>query len=102
MTTPLADAYDSVAHTELLEQRLAATIGELSTRPDLAEEKSWLEAARRKLAGARGGSGELLTRVLRLPELAPLRGERARALQGAAVDAIDQLQIAIKAAGGER
>lgn len=102
MTTTLADAFDLVAHTELLEQRLAATLVELSKRDGLTEEKSWLEAAHRRVAETGGGVGDLLTRVLRLSELEPLRGERGRALQGAAVDALEQLQIEITAAGGDR
>lgn len=102
MTMPLADAFDLVAHTEFLEQRLAATVEELAHRPGLTEEKSWLETARRHVARAREGTFDLLTRALRLSELAPLRAERARALQGAAVDAVEHLQVAIATVAGER
>jgi hypothetical protein len=102
MTTSLGETFDFIAHTEVLEQRLAAASVELSTRPGLTDEKSWLEAARQTVARARNDIGDLLTRVLRLPELESMRGEHVRGLQGAAVDATEQLQAAIVAAGGER
>lgn len=102
MSTSVADAFDLIAHTEVLEQRLASAVAELSTRPGLADEKGWLEAARRRVAGARDGIGDLLARAVRLPELASMRGERARQLQGAAVDAVEHLQAAIVASAGER
>lgn len=102
MTMHLADAFDLIAHTELLEQRLAAAVALVSEDSDLAEEMSWLEAARRRVERAREGIGDLLTRAVRHPELAAMRGERARALQGAAVDAVERLQSAMAAAAGER
>lgn len=102
MTTSLLDAFDLVAHAELLELRLAATVGELSKREGLTNENAWLEAARTHVARAREGIGNLSTRVLRVAELEPARAERGRALQGAAMDAAEHVQAAIAAAGGER
>jgi hypothetical protein len=102
MTTSLLDAFELVAHAELIELRLAAAGAELSMREGLADEKIWLGAAHSHMARAREGIGKLLTRVLRLPELEPIRPERGRALQGAAVDAVEHLHAAITLAGGER
>ncbi|HVH40952.1 MAG TPA: hypothetical protein VM925_01375 [Labilithrix sp.] len=102
MTSPLIDAFDLMSHAEVLEERLAAAVFELSKRPALAEEKAWLAAAHRHVARAREGIGDLPTRSLRLSELQPLRGERGRALQGAVVDAAERLYAAIGSAGGER
>lgn len=102
MTTPLLEAFELVAQAELLPPRLDAAAAELAKRPGLVEEKAWLEAARRRVAPAREGTGDLLVRVLRLPELEPVRPERVRALQGAAVDALEHLHAAITFAGGPR
>lgn len=102
MTDPLLEAFELVAHSEQLAPRLDASAAELAKRPGLAEEKAWLEAARRRMAGKRDGTGDLLVRVLRLPELEPVKGERTRLLQGAAVDALEHLHAAITFAGGPR
>ena len=102
MTMSMLDAFDLVASAELLEARLEAAAHELGKRPGLSEEKAWLASAHRHVARAREGIGDLLTRVLRLDELEPVRGDRGRALQGAVVDAAEHLFAAIASAGGER
>lgn len=103
MITPLIDAFELVAHAEQLLPRLDAAAAELAKRPDLLEEKAWLDTARQRLASAREGTGEdLLTRVLRVPELEPVKGDQARVLQGAAVDALEHLHAGITFAGGNR
>lgn len=102
MTTSLVDAFELITHAELLEERLARTATALSEREGLNAETTWLDEARRHVASARAGIGDLLTRVLRLEELAPMKMERGRALQTAAVDAVEQLQNAIVDAGGPR
>jgi hypothetical protein len=102
MTTPLLDAFELVAHSEQLLPRLDAAAAELAKQPGLAEEKAWLEAARQRLAPAREGSGDLLTRALRLPELEPVKGDHARVLQGAVVDALEHVHAGITFVGGPR
>lgn len=103
MTSPLLDAFDLVSHSEQLLPRLDAAAAELSKRDGLTDEKAWLEAARQRLTAAREGTGEdLLTRALRIPELEPVKGDQARVLQGAAVDALEHLHAGIVFAGGNR
>jgi hypothetical protein len=96
------EAFDLIAHAEVLEERLAAAARELAQRPGFTEEAAWLASARRKVADARKPIGDLTTRALRLPELEPFRAERGRALQGAIVEAFEALQVCISAEAGER
>lgn len=96
------DAFELIAHAEHTEDRLAALAAELAGRAGFAEEAAWIEAARRRLAEARGESGALLTRVVRLPELASLRASRGRAMQAAVADAVEGVERSVRAAGGER
>lgn len=102
MTTSLVDAFDLVAHAEVLEQRLLSVAIELEKRANTKEEQMWVHSAHAHLARAREGIGKLLTRALRLDELEPVRAERGRVLQGAVVDALEQLHEAIGLAGGPR
>ncbi len=102
MMTSLLDAFDLVAHSEHLLLRLEAASAELSKKQGLNEEKAWLELARQRVAAARDGVGDLLVRVLRLPELEPVKEDQARILQGAAVDAVERLYSGISFAGGSR
>lgn len=103
MTTPsLLDAFDAVSHSELLLSRLHAAFAELSRKQGLKDEKEWLGAAIERITAAREGVGDLLTRVMRLPELEAVREEHARTLQGAAVDAVERLQAGITFQGGSR
>lgn len=102
MTTPLLEAFELVAHAQQLPPRLDAAAAELAKHPGLVEEKAWLEAARKRVQAAGADTGDLLVRVLRLPELEPIKGERTRVLQGAAVDALEHLHAAITFAGGPR
>jgi len=102
MTMSALEAFDQIVHSEQLEQRLAATAAKLAKRPDRKDEAAWVENARRRIASARGDLGDLLTRTLRLPELEAVRGERGRALQDDALDAVDRLDAAIRKAAGAR
>lgn len=101
-TATVLDAFDLLAHAEQFELRLDAAARTLAARQGLAHEKAWLEAARGLMARARQGTDKLLTRVLRLPELEPIKGDRNRALMGAAVDAAEALDRAIRATVGDR
>jgi hypothetical protein len=101
ITSPL-DAFDLVAHSEQLHARLDAASAELSKKQGLKDEKAWLETARQRVANARQGIGNLLTRVLRLPELEGVKEDQARVLQNAAVDAVERLQSGISFAAGAR
>lgn len=98
----LLEAFDAVAHSEVLLSRLEAAEAELSRKQGLKDEKAWLAAAVTRVTTARDGVGDLLTRVLRLPQLEALREEHARSLQQAAVDAVERLQAGITFHGGSR
>lgn len=102
MIASLLDAFELVSHSEQLLRRLDAASAELSKKPGLVEEKAWLETACTRLAKAREGLGDLLTRSLRLPELEPIKEDQARVLQNAAVDAVERLHAGIAFAGGNR
>lgn len=103
MTMPsLLDSFDTVSHSEQLLLRLESATAELSKKQGLKEEKAWLETARQRVAAARTGVGDLLNRVLRLPELEPVREDHARILQGAAVDAVERLHAGITFSAGSR
>ncbi len=102
MNPSLLDAFDLVAHSEQLLTRLEAAGVALSKKQGLADEKAWLEQARARVAAARDGVGDLLTRVLRLPEMDPVREDQARKLQNEAVDAVEKLHAGITFAAGSR
>ncbi len=102
MTNTLLDAFDLVGHSEQLLFRLDAAAAELSKKQGLKDEKAWLEQARARVATARDGVGDLLTRVLRLPEMDPVRDDHARLLQNVAVDAVEKLHAGITFAAGSR
>lgn len=103
MTMPsLLDAFDTVSFSEQLLKRLESATAELSKKQGLKDEKAWLEQATQRVAIARTGVGDLLNRVLRLPELEPVREGHARTLQWAAVDAVERLQAGITFAAGAR
>ncbi len=102
MMPSLLDAFDTVSHSEQLLKRLESATAELSKKQGLKDEKAWLEQATQRVAIARTGVGDLLNRVLRLPELDPVREGHARTLQSAAVDAVERLQAGITFAAGAR
>jgi len=102
MISSLLDAFDLVSHSEQLLARLDAASAELSRKQGLKEEKAWLELARQRLMTAREGIGDLQIRVLRLPDLEPVKEDQARILQGAAVDAVERLHAGISFAAGSR
>jgi hypothetical protein len=101
-SSSLLEAFDAVAHSEVVLSRLHAALSELSRKQGLKDEKAWLTSAVERLTAAREGLGDLLTRVMRLPELEPLRDEHARTLQQTAVDAVERLQAGITFHGGSR
>jgi hypothetical protein len=98
----LLDAFDAVSYSEQLWRRLEAASAELSKKQGLKDEKAWLETARLRVVAAREGIGDLLTRVLRLPEMEPVREDQARVLQNEAVDAVEKLHAGITFAAGSR
>jgi hypothetical protein len=103
MTSTLVEAFELLVNAEQLEPRLEAAAAALSQLPGLTEEKAWLAAARERLESARPkNTGDLLNRVLRIPELEGVKGDRARLLQGAIVDALERLHAGISFAGGNR
>jgi hypothetical protein len=95
MSVSHLEAFDLIAHAEVIEERLATTLIELASDETLVDERSWLEGARRRVATARTSVGDLLERALRLPELEPLRGDRTRAFQATAIEKLEGLQAAI-------
>jgi hypothetical protein len=101
-SSSLLEAFDAVAHSEVVLSRLHAAMSELSRKQGLKDEKAWLSSAVDRLTAGREGLGDLLTRVMRLPELEPLREEHARTLQQTAVDAVERLQAGITFHGGSR
>ena len=103
MTTSLIEAFEMVAQALQLAPRIEAAAAELAHAGGLAEEKTWIDAARRRLTTASESiPSDLLTRALRLPEIEPIKGDHARGVQGAVVDALEHLHAAITFAGGPR
>jgi len=102
MTTGLLDAFDSISWSETLLARLHAASADLSRKQGLHVEKEWLNQAIDRVTAAREGVGDVLIRAMRLPELEALREDHARALQQAAVDAIERLQAGITFHAGTR
>ncbi|MBE2251496.1 MAG: hypothetical protein IAE78_18285 [Myxococcus sp.] len=102
MTMTLAEAFDVVAWSQTLLERLEAAQGELDKKQGLKDEKGWLMLAIDRLAAARGELGDLNQRAMRLPELESAREEHARTLQNTAVDAIERLQAGVTFVAGTR
>lgn len=102
MTMSLAEAFDVVAWSQTLLERLETAQGELSKKQGLKDEKGWLMLAIDRLTAARGELGDLNQRAMRLPELEGAREEHARGLQNTAVDAIERLQAGITFVAGTR
>jgi hypothetical protein len=102
MTMTLAEAFDVVAWSQTLLERLETAQAELNKKQGLKDEKGWLLLAIDRLAAARSELGDLNLRAMRLPELEGAREEHARTLQNAAVDAIERLQAGITFVAGTR
>lgn len=98
----LPDAFDAVAWSEVLHQRLMKAFTSLSGKPGLKAEKEWLGAAVELLGVAREAIGDTLARATALPELEETREEHAKGLQQAAVDAVERLQAGITFHAGSR
>jgi hypothetical protein len=95
MGATVLESYDEIAHAEVIAERFGIAIARLEDRADRAEERAWLEAGRKRITHALANMGDLMERVLMLPELKSLRGDRTREFQGQAVDAVDGLLAAI-------
>ncbi|MDP3233498.1 MAG: hypothetical protein Q8N26_12030 [Myxococcales bacterium] len=102
MTMTLAEAFDVVAWSQTLLERLETAQGELDKKQGLKDEKGWLMLAIDRLAASRGELGDLNQRAMRLPELESAREEHARTLQNTAVDAIERLQAGVTFVAGTR
>lgn len=102
MSTALLEVFDLLAYSEQLEARLGAAAAELAKRPGMKEEKAWIALAQERVTAARAGIGDLPLRALRVPELEPMKGDHARGVQGAVLDAFERVHGAIVAAGGAR
>jgi hypothetical protein len=102
MTMTLAEAFDVVAWSQTLLERLEVAQGELDKKQGLHDEKGWLMLAIDRLGAARGELGDLTQRAMRLPELESAREEHARTLQNAAVDAVERLQAGVTFVAGTR
>lgn len=96
------EAFDLIAHAEVLEERLGAAAVELAKREATVTESLWLASAAKRIGQARKHVGDLHARCLRLPEMHSLRVEHARSLQGAVMDAFDSLLASITKELGER
>lgn len=102
MSTALLEVFDLLAYSGQLEARLGAAAAEIAKRPGFEHEKAWIALACERVAAARAGVGDLPIRALRVPELEPMKGDHARTLQGAVLDAFERVHGAIVAAGGAR
>ena len=85
-------AYETVSSARDLLERLNFALAELSGKPGLTEEKGWLTTGIDRLNVAYGDVGDLLSRVMLLPELESVREDHLRSLQQEAVDSIERLQ----------
>lgn len=97
MGSSVFESYDEILHAGVIVERLGIAIARLADRTDRPEERAWLEIGRRRIATALADMGDLMQRVLMLPELRSLRGDVTRERQGEAVDAVDGLLAAVTA-----
>lgn len=97
----LIDAFDTVVHAEAMLGKLREA-QKLIARKHLDEEKQWLQTAVDRLAAAVTPLEGLAHRSAQLPELEPVRGDLARSLQNAAIDAVERLQAGITFHAGPR
>lgn len=96
------EAFDLIAHAEVLAERLDEAAVDLSKWEATVPESIWLASAAKRIGDARKHVGDLHSRCLRLPEMHSLRAERTRSLQGAVMDAFDGLLASITKEMGER
>ncbi len=85
-------AYETVSSARDLTERLSYALAELSGKPGLTDEKGWLTTGIDRLNAAYAEVGDLLSRVMLLPELESVREDHLRSLQQEAVDSIERLQ----------
>lgn len=98
----ILEAFDAVAFTTTLDERLTAATSRLAKTRGHPEEKAWLEAAVARLAEARAPHLELLQKAARLPELEIVRSTQILERQNVAVDAVEKLQAGITFHTGSR
>lgn len=96
------DAYDLLSSTAAVLDRLARAQEELRKHPGLERERGWLAQATELAESVCRAPEELLKRAARLPELASVREDRAEALQGEWVDALERLHGGITFHAGSR
>ncbi len=94
-------AFDTVVFAEGFLGRLK-NAQKLIARKQLTEEKQWLQTAVDRLAAVVEPVSGLATRAAQLPELESVRGDLAKSLQHAAVDAVERLQAGITFHAGPR
>ena len=97
----LIDAFDTLVHAETMLAKLRDA-QKLIARKQLTEEKQWLQTAVERLAAAVAAYEGLASRCAQLPELEPVRGELAKSVQNAAIDAVERLQAGITFHAGPR
>jgi hypothetical protein len=96
-----AEAYDLLAHSELVLERLSAATP-IVQRPGMEAEQRWLDEAAKRVDLAREGIAVVMERAVRLPELESLREEQAAVLQEAWVDVVERLLAGITFHAGSR
>jgi len=94
-------AFDTVVFAEAFLGRLK-NAQKLLARRQLPDEKQWLQTAVDRLAAVVEPVTGLTARAAQLPELEPVRGELAKSLQHAALDAVERLQAGIVFHAGPR
>lgn len=105
MSRTLAEAFELLVSAEQLGPRLEAAATALAQLTGLDDEQQWLAAARARLASVQLDTkslGQLLSRSLRLPDLAAQKNDRGKLLQSNLADEVERLQGAITVAGGAR
>lgn len=91
MSPSPVEAYDTIRHSAVLAERLAAAQAELEKKRGLKAEKEWLRSAGDLLGAAREPSKGLVERARGLPGLEDVRDEMGAVFQGLWVDALERL-----------
>lgn len=97
----LIEAFDTLVHAEATLGRLREAQKRIA-RKQLEEEKQWLQTAVDRLTAALTPLEGLAMKSAQLPELEAVRGDLAKSLQNAAIDAVERLQAGITFHGGPR
>jgi hypothetical protein len=102
MSPSPVEAYDTICHSALLAERLAAAQAELEKKRGLKAEKEWLRAAGDLLGAAREASQGIVERARGLPGLEEVRDEMGAVFQGLWVDALERLLAGVTFHAGPR